>query len=315
DGPSIAGTVTIDQGTANQTEELIGPTFGEIALTTADIQRVEATFGVRATAADTTVSAIYVNTDIDLRVIIPGRVRYRAEGFANIDLEFEGDLLVRKERGQDEVQLFDSIEIPRGTVEFGGRRFDVTRGVFVFNGPVTETRVDLEADMVIRQTGQATTSDALTITLDYAGTLGENPAPSFSSSPVQLETSDIVCYIATGQPCAGIVAGAGDTGMGLVASQLSAAIGNVAGQSLGLDLVQIEARPEITVTIGKYLTNRLFATLGYLVSQNTDAVDAATLDLVLQYQLRQWLQLQGEYEQLQDGENNVGGGVQFEVAY
>ncbi|MEM6784797.1 MAG: translocation/assembly module TamB domain-containing protein, partial [Bacteroidota bacterium] len=315
DGPTVTGTVQIDQGVVNQTDELIGPTFSQISLSPTDIQRVEATFGVRASAADTTVSAVYVDTAIDLRVIVPGRVRFRADGLANIDLEFEGDLIVRKERGQEEVQLFDSIEIPRGTVEFGGRRFEVERGVFIFNGPVPETRVDLEAAMVIRQTGETSSQSALTITLNYEGTLAENPAPSFASSPVQLETSEIVCYIATGQPCAGIVSGAGDSAMGLAAAQLSAAIGNVAGRSLGLDLVQIEARPDITVTIGKYLSNRLFATLGYLVSNNSGSTDAATLDLVLQYQLRQWLQLQAEYEQLQDGENNVGGGVQFEVAY
>lgn len=315
DGPTVTGTVQIDQGVVYQTDELIGPTFSQISLSPTDIQRVEATFGVRAAAADTTVSAVYVDTAIDLRVIVPGRVSFRADGLANIDLEFEGDLIVRKERGQEEVQLFDSIEIPRGTVEFGGRRFDVERGVFVFNGPVPETRVDLEAAMVIRQTGETSAQSALTITLNYEGTLGENPAPSFSSSPVQLETSEIVCYIATGQPCAGIVSGAGESATGLLTSQLSAAIGNVASRSLGLDLVQIEAQPDVTVTIGKYLSNRLFATLGYLVSNNSGNTDAATLDLVLQYQLRQWLQLQAEYEQLQDGENNVGGGVQFEVAY
>ena len=142
--PRLVGALTLDSGDIYLTEELTGPDIAEVELTDAQIQRIEATFGTRITEADTARSVFVQNLALDLDININRNVWLRSRTNPVFDIEFVGTLLVQKAPG-GENQLFRSIEVVRGKVELYGRNFDITRGLLTFNGPVSETMIDIEA--------------------------------------------------------------------------------------------------------------------------------------------------------------------------
>ncbi len=82
----------------------------------------------------------------------------------------------------------------------------------------------------------------------------------------------MISYIATGRPAGEAFQGIGSTGTDLVLSQITSLVASTAGAELGLDVVEIEqdATRGTTVTAGKYLSHRFFATVSWPISISSD---------------------------------------------
>lgn len=317
ESPRLVGALTLDSGDIYLTEELTGPDIAEVELTDAQIQRIEATFGERITEADTARSVFVQNLDLDLDLNINRNVWLRSRQNPVFDIEFAGTLLVQKEPG-GENQIFRSIEIVRGQIEYFGRDFDIDRGTLTFNGPVSETLVDVEA--AFRVPARQGPGVEATITLDIAGRLGAEGEQAqdgleltLSSDPT-MENTDILSYIATGRPAG--EAFQGGSGAGNVAVSAAASIvEGLAASSLGLDVVEVTQRPDgaIVATFGTYLTSRAFASVSPVLTPSSSrrAEDESRFEATLEYQLLNWLLLQLERRNL----GGTGGAAQVEVSY
>ncbi len=311
--PRLSGALTLESGDIYLTEELTGPELEEVELSAAEIQEVEATFGVRVTEADTARSVFVQNLALDLDIVIDRNVWLRSRKNPVFDIEFAGTLLVEKEPG-GENQVFRSIEVTRGRVEYYGRRFDIERGVLTFNGPVPETRVDIEAayDVPARQG----TGTEATILLAFEGILADGPTLTLSADPA-MENTDILSYIATGQPAGEAFQGGGGGSLGNIAlGQAASVIEGLAANSLGLDVVDINVRPDgsIVATFGTYVTNRVFASFSPVVTKaqgDDPTAGESRFEATLEYQLLKWLALRLE-RRLQGGD---GGSAQVEFSY
>ncbi|MEM1041627.1 MAG: translocation/assembly module TamB domain-containing protein [Bacteroidota bacterium] len=324
DFPRLTGAITLESGDIYLTEELTGPDLEEVELSEAELQRIEATFGVRATEADTARSVFVQNLELDLDLEIDRNVWLRSNTNPEFDIEFFGTLLVQKEPG-GENQLFRTIEVNRGSVVSLGRKFDLRRGVLTFNGPVSETQIDLEAAYEVpARSGPGTEA---TILLTFAGRLGEEGeqaedglALTFSAEPA-MENTDILSYIATGRPAGEAFGGGGDGGLGGAAlgagiGQLSGIVEGLAANSgLALDVIEINQRPDgaIVATFGSYVTNRTFASLSPVIkpSPTDDGETESRFEATLEYQLLDWLILQLERR----NQGGDGGSALIEFSY
>jgi translocation and assembly module TamB len=316
--PQLVGALTLVSGDIYLTEELTGPDLAEVELTEAQIQRIEATFGERITEADTARSVFVQNLALDLDLIINRNVWLRSNQNPVFDIEFEGTLLVEKEPG-GENQLFRSIEIVRGQVEYLGRDFDIERGTLTFNGPVSETLVDIEA--AFRVPARQGPGTEATIDLTIAGRLGaegeqaEDGLELTLSADPAMENTDILSYIATGRPAGEAFQGGAGAG-NLLTSQLASIVEGLAANSLGLDVVEVTQRPDdaIVVTFGSYVTNRTFASISQVVtpgSGRNEEEGNRLPEATLEYELLDWLLLQLERRNL----GGTGGTAQVEVSY
>src|SRR5690606_15959803 len=120
---------------------------------------------------------------------------------------------------------------------------------------------------------------------------------TLSSDPA-LDNADIVSLIATGRLAEDFVGGGAlaNAGEGLLLGQLSGLVEGVAGNTLGLDVVQITQEPGgLVIKLGKYLTNRAFVTVGYPIGGG-DGNRVGAAEVTLEYALLRWLLAQVEYE-------------------
>ena len=315
--PVLRGAVVLAKGDIYVTDELVPPDIEQVELTAAQIRELEARFGRTITRADTAVSRFTDALDYNLTVQIRQNVWIRADAGLAYDIEFEGDVQAIKPAFAEESQLYGSIDLIRGTVETLNRRFDIERGVLVFNGPALGARVDLLANLDVKLAGSVAGQSSATITLTVMGNLDDNPRIVFSSNPA-MEPADILSVIATGQLADNFASASAVGGVltGAVAGQLGGLLEGLASRNLGLDLAQIDVGENgtLVIRVGKYLTNRLFLTGGFVVNQASAASSRegeVPIEITLDYQLMRWLQAQTEYS----GQRGVGGGLEAEVTW
>lgn len=310
--PRLSGALTLASGSIYLTEELTGPELEEVELTPAQVQRVEATFGVRIAEADTARSALFENLALALEVDIQRNVWLRSRTNPVLDIEFLGAVEAQKEPGGD-IQLFRSIEVNRGNVKLYGRTFDITQGTLTFNGPIPETLVDLEA--AFRVPARQGPGTQATITVAFTGRLAENPELTLGSDP-PMENADIACYLAAGSPCGEAFQGGGGGIEGLAVGQLGALVEGVAAHSLGLDVAEVQQRPDgtIVVTFGAYVTSRTFASISQVVveGQQRKSEELSRLpEVTVERELLDWLLLRLERRNI----GGVGGSGVVEFSY
>jgi translocation and assembly module TamB len=192
---------------------------------------------------------------IDLDVRLGGDVWIRKDMRPEVRVQLAGSLDVRKQPG-DSLQLFGTVEaVPaRSMVEQFGRRFAVETGVITFNGPISSWRVDLDARYEVPAYQDPSASE-VAITLDVRGgaqdlriTLGSEP---------QMETADIVSYLATGRPSR---SAGSDQATAVAVGALTDILEDEAGEQIGLDVMEIEQDPaEGTIIVaGRYVSPRLY---------------------------------------------------------
>ena len=118
----------------------------------------------------------------------------------------------------------------------------------------------------------------------------------YASEPIELDPADILLYIATGRAAGDAFQTAStlEAGSSLAISQLNALVAGAARAGLGLDVVRIEQEGSrgLTVTAGKHISRRLFASISWPLSSDTQS-DASRLGdgkaLAVEYVLYPWL--------------------------
>ncbi|GAB5536840.1 MAG: translocation/assembly module TamB [Rubricoccaceae bacterium] len=321
--PVLRGAVVVASGDIH-TDELVPVKFEDVELSDARIREVESRFGRRLTKRDTLVNRFVRALDYDLTVQFRRNVWLRASSGLPFDIEFEGDVQATKRPFAEAGQVFGQINLVRGTVRpvpTSSEKFEVDRGTLTFNGPALSALIDLEASTDIRLPGASSSAarGEVTIVLDVTGQFDQNPEIRLSSNP-QLEASDIVALIVTGQLADNLASTAvlGSATQGLLFNAGSGIIQDVLSNSLGLslDLFQVETATngDLLLRVGRYLGQRTFVTAGIPVYESQQAgslQDENRFVFTLEYQLLRWLQAQGEY----GGERGVGGGLGTEYAW
>lgn len=200
-------------------------------------------------------SAFPLAMDVQIRVRFGDKVFVRTEG---IDARMAGsvDLTMRSPtniRGKGEIQVV------KGSYRAYGVNLEITKGRLVYlGGPVSRPNLDI---LALRTVGEVKAGILL------GGTL-QSPATRLYSEPA-MSDSDIMGYIVLGQPLSGDRSQLGTVmsaaGLLLSAGQSAVLKEQIAGR-FGIDTLGVEQSKsgvtESILTVGKYLTPKLFISYG-----------------------------------------------------
>ena len=297
--PVLTGHIEMANAVIRPQDVPVDLSDGMIHFTEADLQMLEQYFNIRASVWDTTTYSLVDALAMDLSIGVPGTVRLHSLQNPEMNVLLSGSVALYKEPYQEqELQGTVSIVPELSYLRQFGRRFDIRRGRVTFAGPATNPFFDLQAALDIpNRSGQDT---PVTILLDAAGRLQEPESLvlELRSEPVQLDRADMISYMATGRPAAdAFQLGGGSalqSGGDLALRQLSSLVAGAAGAGLGLDVVQIdtEAAGGVTVTAGKYVSRKLFASVKWPItkeSTTTSTTIESNKELVIEYALYPWL--------------------------
>lgn len=296
DSLDVTGNLRVRSGDIRLTSRA---TFEDVPLTPEEVLTLESRFGVRVAQRDTVVSELYNAMRLGVSVQLERDTWIRSRSTPEMDIQFMGELEVTKAPGQD-LALFGDIEVlpERSRVIQFGRRFDITRGQILFNGPLEEMLIRLSANFTPRNRAR---EEIATITLGIDGRpLVENDFSLELSSDPQLELADIISYIATGRPASQSLQFGGsetsltDQAAGLALGQLAGFVQGAAQRQLGLDVIEIEQNGfnSTRLTAGKYISNRFFAAVSQPITFNQSAQNAATEGttvITVEYEFQNWL--------------------------
>ncbi len=288
DRPEIEGDLQVVSADIYLIEETTVADLEPVQLTEADLQMLRQYFGVRITEEDTTTFDFYEAARMRLSLRMERDVWLRSNANPEMNVQFTGTLSVQKEPYQD-LQLFGTIEVipERSYIVQFGKRFEITEGTLSFNGPADDPELNLKARYVVpSRTDQ---SSQVTILLSVSGRLERLNLEFSSENPSGLELPDIISYIVFGRPAGQALAslapgsngGGGGLlgrGAGLALGQLAGVVEGLAGEELGLDVVEIEpdGLQGAKLTVGKYVSPRLFAAVSRPIAFGNKAATQRT---------------------------------------
>jgi translocation and assembly module TamB len=300
--PIVTGAVDVLRGDVFLSDELAGARAEAVELTDADYAMLAEWFGYEP-PADSAVARPTgpgpLAADVQLRL---GRdVWIRQNAGPKLSIQLTGDLRVQKEADELE-RVFGTLEaVPRGSyVEQFGRRFAITRGEVVFNGPPEELRLDVSSEYAVPSAGDPTSNEVV-IGLGVIGGL-EDMALVLSSEP-EMENADIVSYLATGRPSSQTLQfdsegdGLVERGADIALGQATDAVERLASESIGLDVVQIrtDGTRGVTIAAGRYVSPRLYLGFSQPVSFRRSEASSGTRtrspEVEIEYQAFRWLLL------------------------
>ncbi len=249
-----------------------------VTLTEEDYRELARVFGYRPVTESrpgpNLFDSITINVDVALRR--DSWIRQRAN--PELAVQFSGEVSVRKSPG-DSLQLVGEVDgVPeRSYVQQFGRRFSLASATVVFQGAPTQAQVNLTAQYEVPSRDNPDQPEVV-ISLDVTGT-PENLNLELSSTP-PLEASDMVSYLAVGQP-AGRTLGGGEgslsqTGGALALGRLSSAVETYAREQVGLDVVQIttDGLSGVTLLAGRYVSPDLYLGIRQPISLQRSSADA-----------------------------------------
>lgn len=329
--PILAGRVELQSADIYLTEETAAAEFGPVELTEEDLQMLERHFGIRVTEADTTTFVLYDALEIEDLTVEMGRdVWLRSPKNPEMNIQFTGEVDVQKQPHRDQ-QLFGTVRVlpDRSFIKQFGRRFNIVNdptksaNTLTFNGPATDPLLDLAADYKVRS--RRSQDNDITISLIVKGRLDDLETElkcydDTRNEECTLNTADLISYIATGRPAGEAFQQIGvDTGAQLAFDQLTSLIASAAGAELGLDVVEIqqEGTKGTTVTAGKYLSRRFFASVSWPISFSSGSSQQASTtaagsakEVTIEYELFNWLLMR----MISDG-SRVEFNLLYEYAY
>lgn len=270
-----------------------------VELTKEDFEMLEYYFGYDPTRIRQQVKSIIDPWSMNLRVTVGPDTWLRRRRSPQMAVQLEGSLDVRK-APSDSIQLFGNIRVlpERSYFQQFGRRFTVANGSVTFNGPMMQWMADFNARYNV-PSARDPNAPEVTITLAVTGSL-DNLHVTLGGDP-QMETADVLSYLATGRPATSAAEFGGsdlaDMGATVAASQLTSVIEDAASKSIGLDVVEIRHNglKGATIVAGRYINPRFF--IGFeqpLVLKNDRDEDSRrtverTSEVQLEYRLYRWL--------------------------
>ncbi|MDA0377851.1 MAG: translocation/assembly module TamB domain-containing protein [Bacteroidetes bacterium] len=257
-------------------------------------------FGYRPVLADTLVDAMWKGLSMDLALVMERDTWIRQRVNPEMAIELMGRMDVQKTRGQEDVNLYRSIEVipDRSTIKQFGRDFRIAEGVASFNGPIEDMMLQFRAEYEVPSRLNPGQPEVV-ITLTLSGRLDDLEF-NLSSDPT-MENTDIVSYIATGRPASESLSFSGNNLnkqviVGVAAAQLAGLVEGVASSSLGLDVVDIQqdGLKGTRLTAGKYITPRLFigVTQPFTFGSGSDVILNQERELTIEYKIFEMLLLQ-----------------------
>ena len=286
--PEIEGDLQVVSADIYLIEQTTVADLEPVQLSEADLQMLRQYFGVRITEEDTTTFDFYEASRMRLDLRMERDVWLRSNANPEMNVQFTGTLTVQKEPYQD-LQLFGTIEVipERSYIVQFGKRFEITEGTLSFNGPADDPELNLKARYVVPS--REDQSSQVTILLSVSGRLERLNLEFSSENPSGLELPDIISYIVFGRPAGQALAslapgsnGAGGgllgRGAGLALGQLAGVVEGLAGEELGLDVVEIEpdGLQGAKLTVGKYVSPRLFAAVSRPIAFGNNAATQRT---------------------------------------
>ena len=196
------------------------------------------------------------------------------------------------------MQFFGQVEpIPgRGELNLYGRTFQLTEGEIALQGPVASTTLDVTAQYRVPTEGDPDAEEVL-INVHATGR-PDSLGLAFEADPA-MGQDDIISYIVTGRPASDNPLvdqqGGGMNATQVAVGQLAGTLGNAAGEELGFDVFTIRQEPEqgLTLTAGRYLGSRVFASLHQPLRIGTSSDQQTTQTsgpgFELEYAWRRWL--------------------------
>lgn len=132
-----------------------------------------------------------------------------------LNVEMRGDLIVTYDRQRRDVVMIGELEAVRGQYQFLAQSFEVEGGTIEFIGiPGINPNMNIQAAARVRRQGG---SEPLEINAQVGGTLIE-PRVELTTEDAAVSESDILSYIAVGQPASALTSSAGSTVLGGVTS-------------------------------------------------------------------------------------------------
>lgn len=206
-----------------------------------------------------------VEMALKVKVHLGDHVLVQAEG---IDARLTGEVLVQGSNLR-ELHGKGRIEVAKGTYAAYGVRLTITRGAALFaGGPVEEPVLDI---LALREL------EEVKVGVRVAGT-PRNPEVHLYSEPGMPDT-DVLAYLVLGHPLgddskqAGLMMAAAGA---LLSKGDSAVLQDRLKRRLGLDVIKVESSQGSAagsvVTVGKYLSPRLYVSFGQSVFSNTSQV-------------------------------------------
>ena len=235
-------------------------------------------------------SSAFDALQMDLHVTVPDDLVVRANdlrapgaplSLGSMNLTLGGDLWIDK-APWDQIRIVGPVKTIRGFYDFQGRRFTILRdGTVRFEGlDEIDPALDVKTQRVIQ---------AVTANVNVKGTL-KKPQIELSSTP-PLEQADILSLIVFNQSLnqtseaqqVSIAQRAEQMVGGAAASPIARSIGN----SLGLDLFEINLAPEQgggpNVAVGQQISQNLYLKVEQGIG------DASQTNVILEYELTNWL--------------------------
>ncbi len=217
-----------------------------------------------------------------------------------MNVEIEGELDIVK--SGPEFEHFGEIRVVRGTYDLYGRRFQIEKGVFNFEGGLEfNPKIEIEARHIFRDMQRQKRRLNLYIT----GFLFQ-PQLNFELDGYEIEERDAVAYLLFRRSFSDLTQGertqlsqqngllnastATNILAGLVASQLSRAL----GRQLNLDVIDLQGEDDwrrATIILGKYLTNDLFISYQRQL-QLGQSEEVVPEQVILEYEITPFLLLQ-----------------------
>lgn len=298
--PVLGGTLQVRRADIFFNEALAEST-GSVTVVPLDEEdrlTLESRFGIRLSAADTTAVNAFKNMAMNVSIQIQRNTWLRARGTPEMNVQFTGDLEVTKEHGEDDPQVFGTIQVleERSTLRQFGREFHITEGALTFNGDPATPYLVLSAVYEKRAPGTQGTEVQITLRLEGRP---DDLTPTLSSEP-PMETRDILSYLATGRPANELRSGTGGGNLAtqVALGQAAAFVENLGASELGLDVVRVQIRSSGAsyLTVGRYFTPRFFVSLEQPVAtSNLSGLQTNEYlpDLTLEYHLLDTLMLRG----------------------
>ncbi|MDX1645080.1 MAG: translocation/assembly module TamB domain-containing protein, partial [Thermoanaerobaculia bacterium] len=305
--PILNGAADVVSGDIYLVSETVNADALVVELTEEDLQKLEERFGIRITEADTSTFSFYQALEMDIDVSIERDTWVRSRETPTMDIQFTGDLDVSKAPFADP-RVFGVIEVvpERSRVEALGKIFGLETGTLTFNGDAFNPRLDITAEYTVP-------NDQVVIVLE----IDDRPVDDLrvelrSENPPGLDQTQIVSYLLFGKPPGEtFFLGGGGSGEGgglfqqgsqLAIGQLAGFLEGLAGQQLGLDVIEIKTDAftgETQLTAGRYFQvpgpcRTFYAAIDQTISTGATGGQGSNIEntntqVTLECELQQWL--------------------------
>ncbi|MEX0723476.1 MAG: translocation/assembly module TamB domain-containing protein [Gracilimonas sp.] len=233
----------------------------------------------------------YDSLAIDMQFVIERDFLIRNRRYLDLEIELTGELDAQKQTGDEDLQLFGTLDAERGYVRPLGKQFTVEEGRFTFSGPLTEPDIYINTSYIPQSSQKE--GDPIVLYYIIEGN-AIDPEFRFESEP-QMEQQDIICYTLFNKPCYALESwqqvvsgGSGSSPTDLLVGVLLDEFETLATQELGIDVVQIETTRSggTSIRTGWYLNRKTF----FAIVNEISGVSPKTI-FILEYLLNKNLDL------------------------